>query len=220
MPTTISVPGLNNELTAGKLLCIGRNYAAHAAEMKSPVPVTPMVFLKPASALVSSGGSIVLPKESSDIHHEVELVALIGMGGKDIPESKALTHVAGFGVGLDMTARDIQASAKSKGHPWTVSKGFDSFAPLGDFVPALAAGDPQDLIIELRVNGESRQRGRTADMIFTVAALVAYCSSIMTLEPGDLIFTGTPEGVGPVVEGDVLEATVTGLPALKVNVTR
>ena len=220
MPTTISVPGLKNDLTAGKLLCIGRNYAAHAAEMKSPVPVTPMVFLKPASALVSSGGSIVLPKESSDVHHEVELVALIGLGGKNIREHEALNHVAGFAAGLDMTARDIQAAAKSKGHPWTVSKGFDSFAPLGNFEPTQAAGDPQDLTIELHINGELRQQGKTADMIFPVARLIAYCSSIMTLEPGDLIFTGTPEGVGPVAEGDVLEASVSGLPALKVTVTR
>ncbi len=207
-------------LAIGKLICIGRNYAAHAAEMKSPVPTKPMIFLKPDSSVVRDGGAVRLPASSSDVHHEVELVALIGKGGKDIQESVALTHIAGYAVGLDMTARDIQSAAKERGHPWSVSKGFDTFAPLGTFLSADAVADPQSLSIRLRVNGELRQEGATRDMIFPVAKLIAYCSTIMTLYPGDMIFTGTPEGVAAVAEGDTLTAEVEGLPALSVSIVR
>lgn len=217
MPPILDIPG-RDALTAGKLICVGRNYAAHAAEMGSDVPESPMIFLKPASAITPDGSDIVIPKHSSDVHHEIELVAVIGLGGKDIREANALDHVAGYAVGLDITARDIQASAKKKGHPWSVAKGFDTFAPLGMFVPARAVPDPQDLELRLEVNREVRQQARTSDMLFPVAHLVAFCSTIMTLEPGDLIYTGTPEGVGPVVPGDVLEASITGLPTLKVGV--
>lgn len=215
----ITLPTSGLVVRPGKLLCIGRNYAKHAAEMKSAVPEQPMVFLKPATALIGNGGTISLPPQSTDVHHEVELVAVIGRGGKDIPEADALHHVDGYAVGLDMTARDIQTRAKEKGHPWSVAKGFDTFAPLGAFVPADGI-DPQDLAIRLTINSEVRQEGHTRDMMFSVAMLVAYCSSIFTLEPGDLLYTGTPEGVGPVVEGDVLEAKVTGMPTLHVKVQR
>ena len=204
----------------GKLLCIGRNYAAHAAELGNAVPTEPMVFLKPASALVESRSDIVLPPQSNDVHHEVELVCLIGERGKDIPESQALRHVAGYAVGLDMTARDLQQKAKDKGHPWSVAKGFDTFAPLGTFVPASAVPDPQALTIRLVIDGETRQEGHTSDMIFPVARLIAYCSTIFTLMPGDLLFTGTPEGVGPVKPGNWLEASIDGLPTLHAGVKR
>lgn len=220
MPVVVTLPGSPEPFTVGKILCIGRNYAAHAAEMKSDVPTSPMVFLKPPSSVVRNGGEVVLPRQSSDVHHEVEVVVLIGKGGKDIAESEALGHVAGYAVGLDMTARDIQAVAKSKGHPWTVAKGFDSFAPLGDFVTASEVGDPQSLGIRLRVNGSVRQEGSTSEMIFPVARLVSWCSGVMSLERGDLIYTGTPEGVAAVVAGDVLEATADNLPALRVSVRR
>ncbi len=216
----IERPGTGEAAPAGTLLCIGRNYARHAAEMKSDVPTRPMVFLKPASALVRTGEAVVLPPASQDVHHEVELVACIGTGGKNIAEEDALAHVAGYAVGLDMTARDLQSAAKEKGHPWLVAKGFDTFAPLGPLVPASEVADPQALEIALTVNGETRQHGRTCDMIFSVARLIAYCSQIFTLAPGDLLYTGTPEGVGPVAAGDELEATVTGLPPLRVSVRR
>lgn len=206
--------------TPGKLVCIGRNYAKHAAELGNAVPSEPMIFLKPASSLVASGEDIIIPTRSSDVHHEVELVCLIGEAGKDIPESEALDHVAGYAVGLDMTARDIQQKAKDKGHPWSVAKGFDTFAPLGTFIPASDVADPQDLTIRLTVNGELRQEGHTSDMIFPVARLIAFCSTIFTLMPGDLLFTGTPEGVGPIEEGDWLEATIEGLPVLHAGVRR
>lgn len=204
----------------GKVLCIGRNYAKHAAEMKSAVPAEPMVFLKPSTALLASGGAVVLPGLAREVHHEVELVAVIGREGKHIPEAEALPYVAAYAVGLDMTARDLQDLAKQRGHPWAVAKGFDTFAPLGPTADAEAVPDPQDLSIRLTVNGEVRQDGHTGDMIFSVARLIAYCSRIFTLLPGDLLYTGTPEGVGPVYPGDVLEATITGLPPLRVDVQR
>lgn len=216
----ITLPTSQQTLVPGKIICIGRNYALHAKEMGSAAPEQPILFLKPSSALVGSGGRIVLPPQSNDVHHEVELVAVIGRGGKNIAAANALDHVDGYAVGLDMTARDVQAEAKKGGLPWTVAKGFDTFAPLGDFAPASAVGDPQALRVTLRVNGDVRQQGETADMLFSVAELVAYCSTIFTLLPGDLLYTGTPEGVGPVVAGDHLEATITGLPALSVRVRR
>lgn len=203
---------------AGKLVCIGRNYAKHAAELGNAVPASPMIFLKPASALIPSGGDIVIPPASRDVHHEVELVCLIGTAGSHIAREDALNHVAGYAVGLDMTARDIQLKAKEKGHPWSVAKGFDTFAPLGGFVPAHEVEDPQNLNIRLEVNGDVRQDGHTGDMIFPVAELIAYASTIFTLMPGDLLFTGTPEGVGPVQPGDRLVARVDGMPALEVGV--
>lgn len=215
---TVLVPGIETPLPVGKLLCIGRNYEKHAAEMRSAVPEEPMIFLKPSTAIVRSGGSVVLPTASRDVHHEVELVAVIGRRGRNIPEREAASHVAGYAVGLDMTARDLQARAKEKGHPWSVAKGFDTFAPLGDVVPAAQVPDPSALTVRLRINGVPRQEGHTSDMIFPVARLVAYCSTIFTLEPGDLLYTGTPEGVGPVREGDVLEASIEDWPVLCVDV--
>lgn len=216
----ITLPTSRHTLVPGKILCIGRNYALHAREMGSEAPETPILFLKPSSALVGNGGRIVLPPQSQDVHHEVELVVAIGRGGKHIPVAKALEYVDGYAVGLDMTARDVQAEAKKKGLPWTVAKGFDTFAPLGEIAPVAAIPDPQNLTVTLRVNGEVRQQGSTADMLFSVAELVAYCSTIFTLRPGDLIYTGTPEGVGPVEAGDHLEATIDGLPPLSVRVKR
>lgn len=203
-----------------KLICIGKNYALHAAEMGGSVPEVPMIFLKPSTTLVASGGKVMLPSMSKEVHHEVELVVVIGRGGKNIPEDRAIEHVDGYALGLDMTARDIQLEAKKRGEPWAVAKGFDTFAPIGKISPASDIPDPQDLEISLRVNGELRQHGSTADMIFSVAHLVSYCSRIFTLRPGDLLFTGTPEGVGPVREGDVLEASAAGLAVLHVEVHR
>ncbi len=217
---TITLPGSDRALRPGKVLCIGKNYAKHAAEMQSAVPTEPVVFLKPATALIGDGETVVLPPMSQNVHHEVELVAVIGRGGKNIAEAEALDHVAAYAVGLDMTARDLQSKAKQKGHPWSIAKGFDTFAPLGNLAPAEAVPNPQDLHISLMVSGEKRQHGHTGAMVFRLATLIAYCSRIYTLDPGDLLYTGTPEGVGPVEDGDVLEATCTGLPSLRVTVRR
>ncbi len=212
------MPGLGPSIRPGKVLCIGRNYAAHAAEMKSAVPSKPMVFLKPSTSLIGNHGVIEIPASSREVHHEVELVVAIGEGGKNIPKEAAMNHVAAYAVGLDMTARDIQAVAKEKGHPWSVAKGYDTFAPLGDFVAADNIRAPQALKISLNINGDVVQDGNTSDMIFPIDHLIAYCSSIFTLEPGDLIYTGTPEGVGPISAGDALVAEVAGCPPLTVTV--
>lgn len=214
----LSIPGISNAVRPGKILCIGRNYAAHAAEMKSAVPTEPMVFLKPSTSLVQTGGTVVIPPASNDVHHEVEMVVAIGEGGKDIPRHVAMDHVCAYAVGLDMTARDVQSAAKKKGHPWSVAKGFDSFAPIGEFVAAAVVEDPHALGLSLAINGERRQDGNTRDMIFSIEELIAFCSTVFTLEVGDLIYTGTPEGVGQVQTGDVLEASLDGCPQLRVTV--
>ena len=214
----IILPETGRKVEAPRLFCIGRNYAAHAAEMNSPMPEQPMVFIKPSTCIIRDQGTIVLPPQSRDVHHEVELVAVIGKEGKNIPVDLAADYIEGFAVGLDMTARDVQAQAKKRGHPWSVAKGFDTFAPLGSLVPKSAVSNAQELEIKLLVNGGVRQSGTTASMHFSVFELVAYCSTIFTLLPGDLLFTGTPEGVGPVHGGDVLEASVEGMPELSVTV--
>ncbi len=214
----IRVRGVREPFTAGKILCLGQNYAAHAREMKSDVPTTPIVFLKPASAIIGGSDAVVIPPISREVHHEVELVVLIGTDGRNIPRSDAYGHIAGYGVGLDMTLRDVQREARKNGQPWTVAKGFDTSAPLSEFVPATDVKDPLSLAISLAVNGVERQRSNTRAMIFPIDELVAYLSTIFTLERGDLIYTGTPEGVGPVAHGDVLHAEIESIGSLTVRV--
>lgn len=201
----VKISGIADEIAVGKILCLGRNYRAHAAEMGSDVPSEPVVFLKPASAVLDEGEAIRLPAFSRDVHHEVELVVLIGREGRDIQRADAMDYVIAYGVGLDLTARDLQAEAKKKGLPWTVAKGFDGSAPLSRFVRAEDVGDPQALELWLTVNGEARQQTSTSLMIFPVDETIAWLSRIFTLSPGDLIYTGTPEGVGPIHPGDRLE---------------
>ena len=196
------------QITVGKILCIGQNYAQHAKEMKSDVPTSPIFFLKPPTAIIRSGGTVVLPSISNDVHHEVELTVLIGEGGKDIPKESSLKHVAGYGIGLDMTMRDIQDQAKKKGMPWTLAKGFDTSAPLSEFSPASSIPNPNALDVQLTVNGTVRQSSNTRNLIFSVETLIAYISRFITLERGDVIFTGTPEGVSRVTKGDSLEAVL------------
>jgi 2-keto-4-pentenoate hydratase/2-oxohepta-3-ene-1,7-dioic acid hydratase in catechol pathway len=209
------------DLSAHTLFCIGRNYAEHAKELNNPVPDRPVVFTKPSTTLLADGGTVVLPPVTQDVHHEVELVVAIGRGGKNIPIETALDHVAGYAIGLDMTARDIQTSLKSKSHPWELAKGLDTFAPIGNFVPAASIPDPSSLHLELNVNGEVRQSGTTADMLHSVAQLIAFLSTYFTLHPGDLIFTGTPAGVSAVNDGDRLHASLHhGLSTLTVGVRR
>jgi 5-carboxymethyl-2-hydroxymuconate isomerase len=203
----------------GKIVCLGRNYAEHAKEMQSEVPSEPVIFLKPASAVIPDGGSILLPSFSRDVHHEVELVVAIGRPGRRIDAGRAYEHVAGYAIGLDMTARDVQAAAKKKGLPWSVAKGFDTSAPVSRIVPAARIPDPHALTISCSVNAAQRQRSSTGMMIFSVPKMIAYISSIFTLEEGDLIFTGTPEGVGPVVAGDVITAEIEGHVAITVSVS-
>ncbi|WP_372635903.1 fumarylacetoacetate hydrolase family protein [Fodinibius sp.] len=198
------LPGLPH-LNIGSIFCIGRNYVAHARELDHDVPDQPMVFLKPVSSLTFEG-PILLPPQSNEVHHEVELVVAIEKGGKDISRAEALSHVGGYGVGIDLTARDIQSRAKKQGHPWSVAKGFDTFAPISTFIPGERVADPQNLGLSLAVNDRMRQQSNTRLMIFPVADLIHYLSTIFTLRRGDLIFTGTPEGVSPLRSGDHIEA--------------
>jgi 2-keto-4-pentenoate hydratase/2-oxohepta-3-ene-1,7-dioic acid hydratase in catechol pathway len=193
-------------LEAGTCYCIGRNYAKHAAEMGAVVPTDPIVFLKPPAALRHTGESITLPSWSQDVHHEVELVVVIGEHGS----------IAGYAVGIDLTARDVQLRAKQLGEPWAVAKAWNGSAPVSDVVPADDAGHgPWTLTLD--VNGVTKQAGTTADMERTVDALVAYLHDVFTLQPGDCIFTGTPEGVGPVHRGDHVVARLDDLTTVTVE---
>ena len=214
----IELPISGERVRPGKLVCVGRNYAKHAAEMRSEVLAEPMLFLKPSTALVPDGGEVVIPSMTNDVHHEVELVVVVGRDTRSVSVEEAGECIGGYALGLDMTARDLQSKAKKSGHPWSVAKGFDTFAPLGTIVAPDAVGEASELTLELRVNGRLVQSGNTRDMIFSPAFLIHYASQIFTLEKGDLIYTGTPEGVGPVVAGDLLEATAIGLPSLTVTV--
>lgn len=197
-----------SSLPAHTLFCIGRNYAAHARELDNPVPDRPVIFIKPDTAIVQDGGEIVLPAVSDDVHHEVELVVVLGSGGRYLDEAAAHACIAGYGVGIDVTARDIQNEAKSHAYPWTVGKGFDSFAPISRFISADRVADPQALQIALHVNGRQVQHGQTRDMLFPLARLIGTLSEVFTLQAGDLVFTGTPAGVARFVAGDVLEASL------------
>jgi len=205
-------------LPVGKILCLGRNYPEHIKEMKAETTLTPVVFIKPSTALIESGETVVIPSISSDVHHEVELVVVIGLNGHDIPPEKAMDHVAGYAVGLDMTLRDVQSEAKKRGLPWSVAKGFDTSAPLSPPVRREQVKDPHALAIELRVNGAVRQSSSTKHMIVRVPGIIAYCSTVFSLEAGDLIFTGTPEGVGSVHPGDRIDARIESVGSLTVGI--
>uniref|UniRef100_A0AAV1TCG2 Fumarylacetoacetase-like C-terminal domain-containing protein n=1 Tax=Peronospora matthiolae TaxID=2874970 RepID=A0AAV1TCG2_9STRA len=195
-----------------KIVAIGKNYEAHAREMGATTTLShPVLFLKPTTSYVRNGNNVLLPPGIGDVHHEVELGVVIGKGGKDIAESDSMDHVAGYALAIDMTARDLQAKAKEAGLPWTHAKGFDTFTPISDFISKSAVPSPHNLNMWLKVDDELRQNGNTADMLHDIPFLIAYVSRIMTLEEGDLLITGTPEGVGPVPPGSVLTAGITGI---------
>ena len=212
------VKGSAEPFRIGKILCIGRNYADHIKELGNEPPERPVIFMKPASCVIFEGEEIVIPPYSADCHHEAELALLVGTKGKDIPEGRALSHIAGYGVAIDLTLRDVQGEQKKKGLPWEIAKGFDTACPLSPFVPAGRVADPQALRIQLSVNGEPRQDGSTALMIHRIPELVSYLSSIFTLAPGDLILTGTPAGVGPIKSGDLVVAEISEVGKLSVSV--
>ncbi|MCM2359984.1 MAG: fumarylacetoacetate hydrolase family protein [Geobacteraceae bacterium] len=215
---TAKIIGTSVEYPIGKILCIGRNYAEHIRELGNETPEAPVIFMKPASSVIYDGEEIVIPPYSGDCHHEAELALLIGRQGKDIPPERVMEHIAGFGVAIDLTLRDVQAELKKKGLPWEIAKGFDTACPLSPFVPADQVGDPQQLTIRLTVNGELRQDGSTAMMIHSIPAIVSHMSEIFTLEPGDVILTGTPAGVGPLRGGDRVVAEIPGVGTLRVDV--
>lgn len=214
----VKLDGATYEFPIGKILCIGRNYADHIRELGNETPDAPVIFMKPASAVIDDDGTVVIPSYSRDCHHEAELALLIGKTGKNIPAEKVMEHVAGFGVALDLTLRDVQSEQKKKGLPWEIAKGFDSSCPLSSFVSAAQVPDPQNLTIRLTVNGELRQDGCTAMMIHPIANLVSHMSRIFTLEPGDIVLTGTPAGVGPLRHGDAVQVEIPQVGMLRVNV--
>jgi 5-carboxymethyl-2-hydroxymuconate isomerase len=211
--------GTEKQFQIGKIVCVGRNYAEHARELGGEAPDFPILFLKPPSALIFDGGEVIYPSFTTNLHHEVELVLLIGkdVNNGTIPEN-AKAAIAGYAVGLDMTARDLQRQAMEEGNPWTVAKGFDTSAALSSFVPASEVPDILAREITLKVNGEFRQKDKLNLMIFPPEVLVANIASRMKLEAGDLIYTGTPKGVSPVKKGDLLEAAIQGVWKLSVKI--
>lgn len=215
---TVTIRKTKEQIPVGKIICIGRNYIEHAKEMQADIPDKPVIFLKPPSAIIQNGDNIVIPKISNEMHHEVELVVVIGKGGKNIPASEAGLHILGYAVGLDMTLRDVQAEAKKKGLPWTVAKGFDTSAPISEILLKDEIPEPHKLNLICRVNREIRQQSNTDKMIFSANKLIEYISSIITLERGDLIYTGTPEGVSQVNNGDTIETEITGFIKITNNV--
>ena len=194
------------EFMIGKIICVGRNYAEHARELGNELPEKPVLFLKPTSVLIYSGGEIMHPDYGNELHHEVELVLLIGETIKNTDKAAAEKAIVGYGVGLDMTLRDVQNELKKKGHPWTLAKCFDSSAAISDFVLKKDYQLKSDEKLELKVNGVLKQSETLKSMIFNPVEIVEYISSIMTIEKGDLVFTGTPSGVSRVNRGDKLEA--------------
>jgi fumarylpyruvate hydrolase len=216
---SLAVEGDARRFAVNRIYCVGRNYADHAREMgHDPDREPPFFFMKPASAIVTNGANMQYPSLSNDVHHEIEMVVAIGKGGANIPADKALEHVYGYGVGLDMTRRDLQGEAKKMGRPWDTGKAFDQSAPCSALVPVAECGHPSKGSIRLMVNGEVRQEGDLNQMIWNVPDTIAYLSTLFTLQPGDLIFSGTPAGVGPIKKGDVLVGEVVGLPVLKTQI--
>jgi fumarylpyruvate hydrolase len=217
--TTLPVEGEARRFPVRRVFCVGRNYAAHAREMgHDPDREPPFFFTKPADALVPGGGTIPYPPATSDLHHEVELVAALGKGGADIPQAQALDHVFGYAVGIDLTRRDLQAEAKKLARPWDMAKAFDHSAPISALRPAVQIGHPERSPIRLAVNGEVRQASTLAHHIWSVAETIAYLSGLVELAPGDLIFMGTPEGVAAVQRGDRLAASIEGVGELEVTI--
>jgi 2-keto-4-pentenoate hydratase/2-oxohepta-3-ene-1,7-dioic acid hydratase in catechol pathway len=204
-------------LPGGGFYGIGKNYAKHAREMGGVVPDEPIIFIKPPASYIQNGGTVILPGFSENVHHEVELVVVIGKDCANVSKENALDYVAGYAVGIDVTLRDIQNKAKTAGHPWAVSKGFVTSAPVSEIIPIEQTKD-KFFDIELKVNGEIRQAGTTRVMERSVETLIVYLSKVFTLRTGDAIFTGTPEGVGKILKGDQLHAELKGYVELDVSV--
>ena len=219
-PAIVSVPVAGGgAFPVRRVFCVGRNYAEHAREMGSdPDREPPFFFMKPADALLLNDADMPYPPQSKDLHHEMELVVAIAEGGANIAEADALRHVWGYAAGLDMTRRDIQNAAKKEGKPWDMGKGFDFSAPIGLMVPASKIGHPAAGLIELKVNGKVRQTSDLSKMIWNVPETIAYLSGLVTLAPGDLSYTGTPEGVAAVGRGDLLEGSIPGVGTVRTRI--
>jgi len=218
-PPSVDVIGSDARFPVRRVYCVGRNYAAHAREMgMDPDREPPFFFSKPADALVANGTPVPYPPRTTNLHHEIELVVAIGVGGRDIPLANALAHVFGYAVGNDLTRRDLQFEAREQGRPWDVAKGFDGSAPISAIRPAAESGHVERGAIWLEVNGEPRQRASLSEMIWSVPEIVAELSTYFELRPGDLIFTGTPAGVGPVKRGDSIVGGIDGLETLRTTI--
>ena len=223
-PAVVSAPivGRTERFPVARIYCVGRNYEEHAKEMGFTGREPPFFFLKPADALVvvdaGQTGSIPYPRMTSNFHHEIELVAAIGTGGRNIRAADAHKHIFGYAVGLDMTRRDLQGEMKKQGRPWEIGKSFDHSAPMGPITPAAQAGSVEKAELWLQVNGKDRQRSTVSKLIWNIAETIEHLSAAWDLQPGDLIFTGTPEGVAAVVAGDTLVGHVDGLTPITVNV--
>jgi fumarylpyruvate hydrolase len=221
-PVIVPVKGRNEGYPVRRIYCVGRNYVEHAIEMGHTGREAPFFFLKPADTVVAvregAIGRMHYPGATTNLHHELELVVAIGQGGADIAAEQALGHVFGYAVGLDMTRRDLQNESKKMGRPWDTGKGFDESAPIGEIVPAVDCRIAADTALELTVNGAVRQRSTIGKLIWSIPEIIEHLSRLWTLAPGDLIYTGTPEGVNAVVVGDRMVARVDGLPELTVDV--
>jgi fumarylpyruvate hydrolase len=218
---TLTIAGRDEQFPVNRVFCVGRNYAAHAREMgKDPDREPPFFFMKPANAVVDATRPTCLPypPKTKNYHHEIELVVAIGQGGRDIAIADALNHVYGYAVGLDMTRRDLQLEARDKGRPWEFGKSFALSAPVGPLHRAEDIGHPSTAAITLTVNGQPRQSSDISKLIWSVSECIAYLSEYETLEPGDIVMTGTPEGVNAVVAGDVMRGAIAGLGEIEVSV--
>ena len=223
-PAVVSVPVVGSEkrFPVHRIYCVGRNYEEHAKEMGFTGREPPFFFMKPADALVvveaDSTGTLPYPSLTKNFHHEIELVVAIGTGGKNIKAADAHQHIYGYAVGLDMTRRDLQGEMKKQGRPWDIGKGFDHSAPIGPITPVAQAGDVENAEISLQVNGQDRQRSQVSKLIWNIGETIEHLSAAWELQPGDLIYSGTPEGVAAVVAGDTLVGQVAGLSTLTIQV--
>ena len=216
---SIAVAGTAQRFPVRRIYCVGQNYRSHALEMgANPDREPPFFFMKPSDAVRDDGAIIAYPPATRDLHHEVELIVAIGLAGAGIAAGAALKHVFGYAVGLDLTRRDLQAAARRIGRPWETSKAFDGSAPVGALLPAIGSALPEQSAIRLRVQGEVRQEATLAQLIWPVPEILAQLSTLFELMPGDLVFTGTPAGVGPLAVGDLVEAHIDGLPQLSIRI--
>lgn len=213
----ISIQG-RDVFTPSKIIGIGRNYTKHIEEMNSKPTEEPVIFIKPNSSVHNIEDPIPIPKNFGSVHHEIELAVCIGKGGANIPEQKAVDYIAGYGLALDLTLRDVQSKAKDAGLPWALAKGFDHSCPVSIFVDKKDITDIDDLNLMLKVNDQIRQDSNTKFMIFKIPYLISYISKFITLSPGDLIITGTPAGVGPLLAGDRIEASISQIAQIKTNI--
>jgi fumarylpyruvate hydrolase len=218
-PPSVAIEGSDARFPVHRIYCVGRNYAAHVREMgATPEREPPCFFMKPADAVVPNGAAVPYASRTSNLHHEIELVVAIGRAGRDLLRDTALGHVFGYAVGNDLTRRDLQAAARNAGLPWDVAKGFDRSAPIAAIRPVATAGHVAGGRIWLEVNGQVRQEANLAEMIWSVPDILVELSSLFELQPGDLIFTGTPAGVGPVQRGDTLVGGIDGLETLRTTI--